>query len=212
MPIHRPHFPDEDWADYVRGTLPDERRSGLQRHLDASCQSCTQLHATWRAVNDASGPAARYEPSADSVRVARALFGLHKPASRTAHASELVRLVFDSQVLAEAGGFRSASEATARKRVFSVGRYLVDVQIQDDEKGRATQLIGQVTAPAGDDAEFEGSPLLLLREMKVIARATMNRLGEFHMEFDGIASGMSLALGLKRGGTVIKLDMTRTQS
>ena len=120
--------------------------------------------------------------------------------------------MFDSQVLATASGFRSASEAAARKCVFSVGKFLVDVQIHDDEKGRATQLIGQVTAPAGEDAELDGSPVLLLREMKVIARATMNRLGEFHMTFDGIASGMSLALGLKRGGTVITLDMTRTQS
>jgi hypothetical protein len=211
MPINLSHFSDEDWADYVRGTLPDERRAGLQGHLDANCGSCTKVHATWRAVQDAASTATRYEPSADSVRVARALFGLQKPASHTSPAAELVRLLFDSQVLTAASGFRSAS-AAARKCVFSVGQFLVDVQIQDDERGRATQLIGQVTGPAGVDAELAGSPVLLLREMQVIARGTMNRLGEFHMDFDGIASGMSLALGLKHGGTVIKLDMTRTES
>ena len=210
MPINRPHFSDEDWADYVRGTLPDERRSGLQDHLDASCGSCTKEHATWRAVQDAA-TATRYEPSAGSVRIARALFGLHKPASRPSHAAELVHLLFDSEVLTAASGLRS-SAAASRKCVFSVGTFVVDLQIQDDERGRATQLIGQVTAPAGVDAELEGSPVLLLREMKVIARGTMNRLGEFHMDFDGIASGMSLALGLKHGGTVITLDMIRTES
>jgi hypothetical protein len=212
MPINRPHFSDEDWADYVRGALPDERRSGLQDHLDASCASCTKVHATWRAVQDAASTATRYEPSAGSVRIAKALFGLHKPASPTSHAAELVRVLFDSNVMTAASGLRSGPAAASRKCVFLVGQFVVDVQIQDDERGRATQLIGQVTAPDGVDAELEGSPVLLLREMTVIARGTMNRLGEFHMQFDGFASGMSLALGLKHGGTVLTLDMTRTQS
>src|SRR5260370_40434454 len=121
MPINRPHFSDEDWADYVRGPLPDERRSGLQGHLDTSCGSCTKEHATWRAVQDAASTATRYEPSANSERVARALFGLLKPASRTSHAAQLVRLLFDSDMLTAASGLRSASAASSRKCVFSVG-------------------------------------------------------------------------------------------
>jgi hypothetical protein len=212
MPFNQPHFSDEDWADYVRGTLEDERRFGLQDHLDASCESCTKVHTTWRAVQDAASTAGSYEPSADSVRVARALFGLHVPAGRTSTATDLVRLLFDSHMLPAASGLRNTSTSVPRKCVFAVGQLVIDVQIQDDERGRATQLIGQVTDPAGVDAELDGSPVLLLREMKVIARAKMNRLGEFHMDFDGFASGMSLALGLKHGGTVINLDMTRTQS
>ena len=211
VPITRPHFSDEDWADFVRGTLPSERRIGLQGHLDASCTSCTKVHETWQAIQEVAGTAMRDEPSPDAVRVVRALFGLRKPAAPTSPAAAMVRLLFDSQMLTAASGIRSAT-AAPRKSVYTFGNYVLDVQIQDDAQGRPTQLIGQLTGPGDQDPALEGAPVLLLREMAVIARATMNRFGEFHMPFDGIPTGMSLAIALKSGGTVIPLDMTRTQS
>ena len=73
-------------------------------------------------------------------------------------------------------------------------------------------LIGQITSEGGSDLEFEGAPVLLLRQMEIIAKATTNRLGEFHLEFSGTTTGLALAVGLKDGGTVINLDMPRTQS
>jgi hypothetical protein len=210
MPLIRSHFSDAEWTDYVRGTLPAALCAGLQKHLDTACASCTKLHGTWRAIHEAAQAATLHEPSEGTLRIAKALFGLREPEGRGAHASSMAQLLFDSR-MAMASGFRSAS-TVSRKYVFATGKYLVDVQLQDDEKGRPTQLVGQVTAQDGVDASFEGSPVLLLRDMQVIARASLNRIGEFHLDFDGHATGMSLALGLKYGGTVIKLDMTRTES
>ena len=207
-----PHFSDEEWADYVRGMLPGEKQADLQGHLTAGCPSCTRLHATWRAVQDVAEHVTNEEPGADSVRIAKALFSVHGPAAGRTGASDLVaRLLFDSHSALAPSGVRSAAAAAARKCVYAVGKYLLDVQIQDDEHGRPTLLLGQLNAPPAMEAQLEGSPVLLLREMKVIGRATMNRLGEFQIDFDGIATGLSLALGFTGGGTVVNLDMTRNE-
>jgi hypothetical protein len=212
MPINGPHFSDEEWADYVRDVLPGDKQADVQSHLDAGCSSCTKLHATWRAVHDAAENATDEAPAADSVRIAKALFSVHGPAAGRASVSDTVaRLLFDSHSTLAASGVRSAASAAARKCVYAVGKYLLDVQIQDDEHGRPTQLIGQLNAPPAMEAQLEGSPVLLLREMKVIGRSTMNRLGEFHIDFDGVATGISLALGFTGGGTVVNLDMTRNE-
>ena len=209
MPLS-PHFSDEEWTDYVRGILPDAQRTALQNHLDRACESCMKLHATWQAIQQTAQTATLDEPSDGSLRIAKALFAMHKPEGQPSYASQMVRLLFDS-ALATATGFRSAS-TVSRKYVYSVGKYLDDIQLQDDERGRPTQLVGQITSQDGADTTLEGSPILLLREMQVIARGTLNHIGEFHLDFDGYPAGMALALGLKSGGSVIKFDMTRTES
>ena len=171
-----------------------------------------RLHATWQAILQMAQTAAapHGEPSEGSMRIAKAFFSLRQPDNQPSHVSQMAQLLFDSR-LATAAGFRSTS-MVARKYVYSVGKYVLDIQLQDDEKGRPTQLVGQVTSQDADDAALDGSPVLLLRELQVIARASMNKIGEFHLDFDGYATGTSLALGLKNGGTVIKLDMARTES
>jgi hypothetical protein len=210
MPITRPHFSDEEWTDYVRGTLPDARRAEARGHLDAACGSCRKLHSTWLAIQDTTRAAGLHQPSPDTMRIAKAFFGLHRPAGLPSQAAQMVQLLFDSR-WATATGFRSAAQ-TSPKFVYAADPYLVDIQLHNDEHGRPARLIGQVTTHGTIDGSLEGSHVLLMRNMEVIARATMNRIGEFHMDFDENMTGASLLLGIKHAPSVITVNLTRNES
>jgi len=110
-------------------------------------------------------------------------------------------------------GVRSGSDSP-RKLVYAAGAYLVDLQVQAaGQRPGATQLTGQVAMPANAHHHFEDIPVLVLRHARIVAKTTTNRLGEFHIEFEGQADDVSLALGFEGGGTVIALaHASRMQS
>ena len=201
--LNRSHFTDDEWTDYVRDLLPADGEPSLQQHLDDRCPSCTKMHATWASISANAKADRQYEPSREAVRVARALFGIRKPEGRFASAVQTVKLMFDSQLAPAPAGFRNG-QTGPRRMVYAGEGFLVDIQLQPPTTRGETSMIGQVTAPKSQ-LRVEGSHVLLVRDGRVIAKATTNRLGEFHMDFVGPASDLSLTLGLERGGATINL-------
>jgi hypothetical protein len=207
------HFSTDEWADFVRQTGPVDRSAAMQSHLQTGCQKCTIARDTWHLVARSAESTHRYEPPDSTVRIARAVFAMRQPTNGVAHFMGRARALFDSGRMPLPAGVRSAS-AAPRKLVYAAGEYLVDLQVQAaGHQPEATQLTGQVASPANAHHHFEGIPVVVLRHARVVAKTTTNRLGEFHMEFEGQADDVSLALGFEGGGTVIALaHATRMQS
>jgi hypothetical protein len=207
------HFSAEEWADFVRQAGPVDRSAAMQDHLQAGCQKCTRARHTWHLVARSAEFAHCYEPPDSTVLIARALFAMRQPSSGVARFMGAARALFDSGLMPLPAGVRSGS-AAPRKLVYAAGEYLVDLQVQAaGHRSDATQLTGQVAMPANAHHHFEGIPVVVLRHARVVAKTTTNQLGEFHMEFEGQADDVSLALGFESGGTVIALaHATRMQS
>jgi hypothetical protein len=207
------HFSPEQWADFVRQTGSVDSALEMQEHLGTGCQKCTEARDIWQLVARSAESGHQHEPPDFTVRIARALFALREPSSRVAGVMGRAKALFDSGLTPLPAGVRSASVAP-RKLVYAAGEYLVDLQILGAaHRPDATQLTGQVAMPSNAHHHFEAIPVVVLRHARILAKTTTNRFGEFHIEFEGQADDVSLALGFERGGTVIALShATRMQS
>jgi hypothetical protein len=207
------HFSAEEWADFVRHTAPVDSGLAMQHHLQNGCQKCTEARDTWQHVATSAESDARHEPPDSTVRIARALFALREAPSGVAGVIGRARALFDSGLMPLPAGVRSGL-AAPRKLVYAAGEYLVDLQVSGaTRRPDGTQVTGQVAMPANALQLFEGIPVIVLRHARILAKTTTNRFGEFHIEFEGQADDVSLALGFEGGGTVIALaHATRMQS
>jgi hypothetical protein len=197
------HFSQEDWVDFVRGVAALAPRCDIQRHLDANCHDCMVQRDMWQALVDLARADAECAAPPSAVRNALAYYSIQKPAGPVARAVEAIRVLFDSALVPAAIGVRSAM-GSRRKVLYAVGDLLVDVQIEMRPLLRTT-LVGQVTAPKGFEAHAEGVPVVILRQMKVVAEATTNRLGEFQADIEGSRDDLSIALLLKEQKRVLSL-------
>ena len=201
------HFSHEDWVDFVRGVLTPDQRRDIERHLDDGCQDCAVQRDTWQTVTELAQVDHLFEPPAAALRGALVHYSIKRPVGRMARAFEVVRVVFDSALVPMPAGVRSATSAR-RKVLYAVGDLLVDVQIESRHATRTT-VVGQVTAPKGLEDHAEGVPVVVLRQMKVVAEGTTNRLGEFQLEVEGSRDDLSVALKLKEHGRVLTLGSLR---
>jgi hypothetical protein len=201
------HFSLEDWVDFVRGVATPEQRRDIERHLGAGCRDCAVQHETWHGVAEIASADQQFAPPASAVRRALAFYSVQKPVGRMARAFDAVKVLFDSALMPMPVGVRSAT-APRRKVLYSVGDLLVDVQIETRHTSRTT-LVGQVTAPKSLEEHAEGVPIVILRQMNVVAEATTNRLGEFQVEIEGSPDDLSVALMLKEQRTVLSLSSLR---
>jgi hypothetical protein len=206
------HYSPEAWADFARHVADADSRAAMQRHLDRGCRDCAELHATFRAIQTAAGADARFEPPAADLRLAKAMFAIRPPESPFVRAAATVKLLFDSQLMAAPIGLRNLPPGP-RKFLFASGDMVIDLQVTPGRDAKTIELTGQITMPSHLDRRVSGVPALLHRGMQRVAKATTNQHGEFHLEFDGPADDLSLALGSDPDPTVISLGtLTRTQS
>lgn len=195
------HFSLEDWADVARGVADANLRAAMQDHLDRACDGCTELHALLSLVTKVAARDADYEPPPAALGSGKAALVPPSRLGGFARASQAVKLLFDSQLVAAPVGVRNAVWGPPRRLVFASGSLVVDLQVAPSTGSGVKVLIGQVTASRHPIA----LQVLLNNGRQKIAQAATNDLGEFELEFENPGDSLTLALGSDEDVTVISL-------
>ena len=201
------HYSHEDWVDFVRDVAPLDQLEAMQRHLAAGCESCGEVHETWKAVLETVREEPSFEPPAEAMRLARALYAGTKPRRRVAIVRATAKLLFDSQLAAAAAGVRTLRPGPRKLLyLFENEKFLFDLQVELSRDRAKIVLIGQVMELDTDEPHVAGMPVLLFQQEKVIAKMKTNPYGEFRVEFDDTGDDLSLVVDLNHTEMVIALS------
>ena len=66
----REHFTSPQWVDLVRGQLPEEVATEMDRHLRAGCTECVAAFDAWQGLAVFAAEERASTPPAAAVRVA----------------------------------------------------------------------------------------------------------------------------------------------
>src|SRR6266850_6343228 len=120
------HFPEQAWADFVRGISKSETTVNMNSHLASGCTDCAAVLGVWKRVHAIASTESSYTPPEDRVRMMRVEFEARnrgrKPEPVTA------KLIFDTLAQPLTAGIRSAA-ATARQLVYEAEGLTVDVRL-----------------------------------------------------------------------------------
>src|SRR5205814_8995631 len=92
-----------------------------------------------------------------------------------------------------------------RKLIYASDGFLIDLLVERARERGHAALIGQVTPTSDRDRRVADVSVVLSTRTETLAKTTIDRLGEFHVEFEAPAQDLLLALDFERGETVITL-------
>lgn len=189
------HFSLEQWADFARGVVGEDKKAAMQTHLQSGCKPCAKILGTWTRVRKAATREKAYQPPESAVRTVKGLGAIHIPAK-----TSLARLLFDSSSNPIAAGVRSAS-TVARQLLYGVGVYRIDLRMEPEMDCDKVSLVGQILNSADPAKHATAVPVILLKGRKVLAESYTNGFGEFHLQCD-LERGLQLLLTLPNGAEV----------
>ena len=198
------HFSIEEWADCSRGAADRGLDAAMRAHLATSCRPCSEVHASFSHLHRFAANDAIYEPAGSTMRRAVRLFDIPKPRSVFVHLAEATQLLFDSQAIAAPVGVRGPA-GVRRRLVFKNGDLLVDIQLSSSGASQGRVLVGQLGSQVPRSEKLEGTHVLLHTARRRIAKAAVNELGEFQMEFPHSEDDVTLTCIMENGVTVIPL-------
>ncbi|MHB8540367.1 MAG: hypothetical protein ACYDCD_05420 [Candidatus Acidiferrales bacterium] len=187
------HFSLEQWADFARDVVGEEKKAAMQAHLESGCKPCADIHREWSHVREVAGREGAYRPPESAVRTVKGMGAIHaRPAK-----SGIARLLFDSSRSPVAAGVRSAS-TIARQLLYGVGSYRIDVRMEPQMDSDKVSLVGQVLNSAEPAKHVGDVPVALLKGRKVVGESQTNAFGEFHLEC-GLEGRLELRFILPQG-------------
>jgi hypothetical protein len=189
------HFDIEQWADFSRGLDRDIDRSAMQMHLATGCPRCGRLVNMLGSVAAIARTDMGYEPPANIVRLAKAIYQPQKP-ERT-----LARLVFDSFLAPLPAGVRTQDRQT-RHALYEAGGYYVDLRLDN-----TATLIGQLADREHPGADADDVRVELKTRKQILASATCNRFGEFQLDYKP-APALRLDVILGTSGKRLELPLS----
>ena len=188
-----------DWVDYVRG-VGEAGRSAMEAHLSSGCHHCQAIVRTLRNVTHAAAVEATYEPPANVIRRAQAIFPPYRP-----EMSILAKLIYDSFREPLPAGVR-AQGRPARHALYEAGDFFVDLQLEHEAASGTVTLVGQVSDRENPRINTTSLPILLMARKGLVTSAMCNRLGEFEMAFKP-ARDLQLRVPLRESGGHVDLKM-----
>ena len=131
----REHFTSPQWVDLVRGQLPEEVATEMDRHLRAGCTTCVAAFDAWQGLAVFAREEREITPPDNVVRVAKSFLTQRKFADPVPGAQPIVAwasatlatLVFDSRLAAPAG-VRASAAAFSRHLVFGARSLVVEIR------------------------------------------------------------------------------------
>jgi hypothetical protein len=201
------HYSQEDWVDFVRDVAPPDQFEAMQRHLAAGCELCMEVHAIWKAVLETAAEEPSFEPPAETMRLARALYAGTQPRRAVDIIRATAKLVFDSQLASAAAGVRTLRRGP-RKLLYVCEneKFLFDLQVERSRDRAKIVLIGQVMELDTDEPYPAGMPVLLFQQERMIAKMETNSYGEFRVEFDDTGDDLSLVVDVNHIEMIIALS------
>jgi hypothetical protein len=175
------HFKDEDWLDFVRGTIPEMRATSLEEHLKAGCAECTRAKKFWETVSEVARREAGAGIPPDVTAEAAAIFADWRHRALLPGHSKAARPIFDSLLEPLPAGVRSGAPA-ARRVIERSDRWTIDLRIES-EPGDRISVAGQLLRPGWRAEEWSPARVLLVSGQAPLAETEANGFGEFHLTF-----------------------------
>ena len=86
------HYDVPEWADFVRGLGDDAQRAAMRQHVSAGCARCGEFVATLQRFAPIAASEAQYEPPAEAVLGAEAVFQPQASTKRVSRAPAAARV------------------------------------------------------------------------------------------------------------------------
>jgi|SRR5579875_10513 len=170
------HFAAERWADFVRNTLEEDAKAKMQAHIETGCKECRATLKFWTRVSGVMSSELDYQPSQESVRIAKSYFAVRKPGK-----SRIADLLFDSVRTPALAGVRG-SAPVSRQLLYAAGAYRIDLRLEPQLDSDAVFILGQVLNSADPSQMVIGMPVSLVKNRKKITSSQTGPFGEFQME------------------------------
>ena len=176
------HFKQQEWIDFVRGTLERGRAAAIDAHLSDDCETCRATVSSWRAIVRIASRMRHTQAPEDAVSSVKSAYFVMQPQKPFAAGIQFASLLFDSFFVPTPAGVRSAS-AGARHWVYQSGNCTVEFHIGAGLETDKAFLTGQITDSSSTAPAIGGSEIKLVRNGDVAAQTTANTFGEFTLEF-----------------------------
>ena len=177
------HFTSAEWIDFVNQVVPDDKRKGMQEHLESGCRRCGQIMDLWQKVQKTATVAASCQPPDDIVRVAKAQFAIHGLRGKRKETNSLIEMLFDSFSQPALAGVRSVGAET-RQMLYRAGPYQIDVQIEAQPEGNRLIVTGQLMDAVHPEVVGRDVFVTLSNRRGHLVKTVTNQFGEFHGEIN----------------------------
>lgn len=186
------HFPDQTWADFVRGVGLCANARDIEAHLANRCPECSTAFGLWRGLGAFAAKEAEYTPPADLVRMVKL-----EPASQHPTDPEpwtFAGMVFDSVTQPLPAGIRSTAAST-RQIIYEGEGLMVDVRFERMPHTNRISAAGQVLDKEVPLRRVGNATIVLWTDGgQMLATTEANDFGEFQFEFEcGDQLRMSIA-------------------
>ncbi len=172
------HFTDEEWIDFARNSLPREKQSLVQSHLDTGCKTCAQSLNIWPKFIRTLKKENEFEPPSELVQQVKLLFRPKSIEVERNAIGVMGQLLFDSFTQPMTVGVRGIDPST-RQMLYSRGKLHVDIKLEYEENTNNMRIIGQL-----QDSTMQKDPLPTFRvalcaDGHVALTTNTNEIGEF---------------------------------
>jgi hypothetical protein len=177
------HFSGQEWVDFVRDTLRQDRKAEMQTHLDQGCRRCQREVNVWLRVYETASRQRADEPADSAVRFVKGSFAITGRSSTQLSRGFLAEVLFDSYHGPLPAGVRSAA-SSSRQLLYGAGDIRIDLRLEPQVDSESVSLIGQILDSSKPETGPAETTVALLKGGKVVSEASTNRFGEFRLECD----------------------------
>jgi hypothetical protein len=177
------HFTTEEWVDFVNHVITSNQREAMHKHLATGCKSCKETVSLWQRVSKTAAADASYQPSAETVRLAKAAFATTGVARRQKESQSLIEVLFDSLLQPAVAGARSIVIGT-RQMLYRADPYQIDIQIEPQPGSNRLVITGQLLDLSHPGVIGRDIQVTLSNRRGNTVLVAANQFGEFSGELE----------------------------
>lgn len=176
------HYDTAHWLQFLRSELSDAPRDAMRGHLESPCKKCQFTLELLRKVETTARAESALQVPESSVKIARSIFALHRPAHVEFGTRVRARLVFDSFREPSIAGVRSIRQV-ARQALYEAGEYAIDLRLEPDSDPAQVVMVGQIARREPTATPMNPSVVALIGHRREIAKTVTNSFGEFQLVY-----------------------------
>jgi len=169
----------------------DHRQKAIQNHRGQNHRGISRnprnhyvkTPALWQRVANATSVEPRYQPSAETVRVAKAAFAIASVATSGTEVVRLAQLLFDSFSHPAPAGIRSAP-TRIRQLLYRAQPYQIDLQIELRPETNRLIVTGQLLDVSHPDMIGQDVEVTISNRRGSVVKTKTNQFGEFRGEVE----------------------------
>ena len=177
------HFSTEEWVDFVNQVIASNQREAMQKHLATGCKHCMATVSLWQKISKAAAAEASYQPSADTVRLAKSAYLTTRLNTKQKEPRKLIEVLFDNFLQPAVAGARSVVIGT-RQMLYRADPYQIDIQIEPKPGSNRLVITGQLLDLSHPGIIGRDIQVTLSNRRGNNTLAPTNQFGEFSGEIE----------------------------